>query len=168
MSLSIDDIIGKATPPVRSTRVCLDGNLWAEHDRLTQEIDTLRAQNRGKMGDSTEVAERVADLQRVEQAMRDAEVEFKFRGLSAYKRDEIIAAYPAKEGRGWDTTAGAHALLAAASVEPKMDEAQARRLIEAVHYGVTTKLFNCAWSATEGSFDVPFSARAYASIAASA
>lgn len=160
MPLSIQDVLGKVKRPVRSVWVCLDGELWSQHDKLAREIDAIRAQGSGAtMSDGT--AGLSAELRQVEQAMRDAEVEFQFTGLSSYKRDEIIAKYPSKDGRGWDTTAGAHALLSAAAVEPTMTEEEAKQLLESVSYGVTAKLFNCAWSATEGSTDVPFSGRAF-------
>lgn len=164
MGRSIEDILGKVKPPVRSTWVCLDGELWSQHDELSKQLDAVRADSpTGKMGDATGVGELGAELRRVEQQMRDAEQEFKFRGISSYKRDEIIAKYPGKNGQ-WDTTAGAHEFLAAAAVEPAMTVDQARQLVEAVNHGALSKLFNCAWSATEGSADVPFSGRAFASI----
>lgn len=165
MPQSIQDILGKVKAPVRSTWVCLDGELWSRHDELAHDIDQIRAASGvAKMGDSTEVAEKSAELRQVEQAMREAEVEFKFRGISSYRRNEIIAAHPSKDPRlEWDTTAGAHELLAAASVDPVMTEDEARQLIGSVNHGVTAKLFNCAWGASEGSADVPFFARAFAS-----
>jgi hypothetical protein len=169
MPLSIEDLLGKVKRPVRSTRVCLDGELWARHDELSQQIDALRAEaGPVRMGDTSGVAALRKELSDVERAMQAAEVEFKFQGLSSYKRDEIIARFPAKDGRGWDTTAGAHALFAAASIEPVMDEDQAKRLVESIDHGATAKLFTCAWSATEGSADVPFFGRASASISDSA
>lgn len=169
MGALIDDILGKIKPPIRSAWVCLDGELWARHDELSREIDQLRAESpTGKMGDAAGVTDRATELRGVEQAMREAEVEFKFRGISSYKRDEIIARFPSKDrGASWDTTAGAHALFAAAAVEPAMTEEQAEQLISTAHHGVTVKLFNAAWTATEGSSDVPFSARAFASTSGS-
>lgn len=169
MPLQIADVLGKIKPPVRSAWVCLDGELWMRHDELSKEIDVLRAENPGKMGASAGVTEKSRELQDVEVAMRAAEVEFKFRGISSYKRDEIIGRFPSKDrSTSWDTTAGAHALLAAAAVEPTMTEDEAHQLVETAHHGVTVKLFNAAWTATEGSSDVPFSARAFASISGSA
>lgn len=162
MALSITDVLGKVKRPVRSVRVCLDGDLWARHDELAQEIDALRQQNPGKMGEAAGVAELSKELREVEAAMRAAEVEFKFQGISLYRRDEIIAKYPSKDGRGWDTTAGAHELLSAAAVEPAMDADEAKQLVETLASAATSKLFNCAWAATEGSSDVPFYGRASA------
>lgn len=164
MGLQIEDLLGKVKRPVRSTRVCLDGELWARHDELSQQIDAARASSGKFMGDAAGVAELSRELLSVELAMQAAEVEFQFRGVSAYTRDEIIAKYPSKDPRmSWDTTAGAHALLAAASADPVMDEDQARRLVESLDSAATSKLFNCAWTATEGSADVPFFGRASAS-----
>jgi hypothetical protein len=162
MGVSIADVLGRAKRPVRSVRVCLDGELWARHDELSQEIDRFRQEaGPGKMGEPSPVADLVKERMLVEQRMREAEVEFQFRGLSSYARDEIIARFPAKAGRGtWDTTAGAHALFAAAAVQPAMTEDEAKELIEAIDHGATAKLFNCAWEATEGSADIPFSVRA--------
>lgn len=163
MGLSIDQIIGKVKPPVRSVWVCLDGDLWARHDELSKQIDEIRAAAPvGKMASAPGASDLSAELRQVEAAMREAEVEFQFRGISSYKRAEIMDRFPAKTGGGWDSVAGAHAWIAASAHEPTMSEESARKLGEALHHAAWVKLFNGAWQATEGSADVPFSGRASA------
>lgn len=164
--VAIADLLGKVKRPVRSAWVCLDGELWSRHDDLSRQIDALRAQSPGKMADADGVAPLSRELHEVEQAMRAAEVEFKFRGCSTYKMDEIQEKYPAKDGNGWDTVAGGHELLAACGADPEMTPDEAKQLLGELHQAAGNKLFRAAWIATTGSADVPFSGRASASTSA--
>lgn len=116
------------------------------------------------MSDGAVAAALSQELAEVEAAMRAAEVEFKFRGVSTFKLEEIQEKYPTKDGRGINSK-GVPVLLAASAVDPVMDEAQATQLM--VTDGIGSKLFNTAMLASQGSLDVPFFARAFDSITAS-
>ena len=60
MSLNIDDLIGRVKMPVRSVTICLDGDLQAEHDALTEQLELVRRGNPATMGGTTEGKE-IAD-----------------------------------------------------------------------------------------------------------
>ncbi len=161
MSLNIDDLIGRVKMPVRSVTICLDADLQAEHDELTERLDLVRRENPAKMGDTAagkEIADRIGEI---EDAMRASEQPFKFKGLNKNALNVLYKRFPAKDKNMlWDPESGAAALLAAAAVEPTMDEAQAERLLDAVSQGQADKLVGCAWLAATGSSAVPLSARA--------
>jgi hypothetical protein len=163
MGVAIKDLRGKVKRPVRSVSVCTDGDLWAKHDELSEKLEGLRAQNPGKLGQASGARQVAEELQAVEKAMQAAEVNVEFRGISTYQLNEIQAKYPAKDGRGWDSNAGAHALLAACAVEPTTEE-EAKALLEELHHGAADKMVSAAWLATTGSSEVPTSARASALI----
>jgi len=161
MSLNIDDLIGRVKMPVRSVTICIDGDLQAEHDQLTEQLELVRRENPAKMGDTAEgkqIAERIGEL---EAQMRESEQAFKFKGLNKNALNVLYKRYPAKDkNMVWDPETGAAALLSAAAVEPEMDEEQAERLLDAVSQGQADKLVGCAWLAATGSNSVPLSARA--------
>lgn len=160
MGVSLKDLTAKVKRPVRSVRVCMDGELWARHDELTAKLDELRAQNPGKLNSAPGSRETAEELREVEEAMKASEETVEFRGISSFKLAEIQARFPAKDNRqGWDIQSGAAALIAACAVEP-ITEDEARAFLETAHMGITDKMVGTAWLATTGSSDVPFSARA--------
>lgn len=160
MGVALKDLKGRVKRPVRSVTVCLDGDLWSQHDELTSKLDKLNQQNPGKMGQASGAVEAATELRAVEDAMKASEVTLEFRGISSYQLTEIQARFPAKDNRsGWDVNAGAAALLAACAVEPTT-EAEAEEFLKEAHQAVADKLVSAAWLATTGSSDTPFSARA--------
>jgi hypothetical protein len=169
MGVALKDLRGKIKRPVRSVRICLDGELWARHDELTAALERLSSSNGyGKMAQSSDARAVAQELADVEKAMRESEVTLEFRGISSYRLAEIQARFPAKDGRsGWDVDAGSAALIAACAVEPTTEE-EARELLEELTFAASDKLFTAAWQATTGSSEVPTSARASALIHASA
>jgi hypothetical protein len=163
---SIEDVLGAIKVPVRSVSICLDGDLRAEHDDLTRELERVRREAGGKMSDgglAREVAERI---KAVEAQMRDSEVTFKFRGLTKNGIRKLFERFPPPDPNPdnlrWNIHEGASALLAESAVEPAMTVAQADKLADAVDDGVWTELVNAAWVASTGSTTVPFSVRASA------
>lgn len=161
MSLNIDDLIGRVKVPVRSVTICLDGDLQAEHDELTEQLDLVRRGNPATMGgtaEGKEIADRIGEL---EEQMRASEQPFKFKGLNKNALNVLYKRFPAKDkNMVWDPESGAAALLAASAVEPEMDEKQADRLLEAISQGQADKLVGCAWLAATGSAATPLSGRA--------
>jgi hypothetical protein len=79
---SIEEVLAKIKVPVRSVPICLDADLQAEHDELTNQLDVLNRETNGKMNGRTEAREIADRLRELEQLMHDSEVTFKFRGLT--------------------------------------------------------------------------------------
>lgn len=161
---SIEDVLGAIKVPVRSVSICLDGDLRAEHDDLTRELERLRRKAGGK--DSNEARQVAEQIKAVEARMQDSETVFKFRGLTKNGIRKLFERFPAPdpnpENLRWNVHEGASALLAESAIEPTMTVAQADKLADAVDDGVWTELVNAAWVASTGSTTVPFSVRASA------
>jgi hypothetical protein len=164
MGVALRDLRGKVKRPVRSVRICLDGDLWARHDELTAKLDELGAKNIARMGQATGAAEVAQELTEVEAAMREAQVTVEFRGISSYEFKQIQARFPSEDkNMAWDVEAGGPALIAACAVEP-LTEAEAKELLNEVNQAVSNQLLSAAFLATTGSNEVPFSVRASALI----
>lgn len=163
---TIEDVLGAIKVPVRSVRICLDGDLRAEHDDLTRELELARRGPAGKMGDTARAREIAEQVKAVEQQMRDSETTFKFRGLTKNGVRKLFEEFPAPdpnpENLRWNVHEGAATLLSRSAVEPSMTVAQAEALAEATDDGVWTELVNAAWVASTGSTSIPFSVRASA------
>ena len=159
---SIEDVLGAIKVPVRSVSICLDADLQAEHDELTEKLERLRRESNGKMSQGTEVLQVAERIKAIEAEMRESEETFKFRGLTKAGLNKLYERFPPPEGKNqlWDVEAGAFALLSASAVEPTMTEAQATKLLDTLSYGQVDRLVGAAWLASTGSTQVPFSARA--------
>ena len=164
---TIEDVLGAIKVPVRSVSICLDGDLRAEHDDLTRELERLRREKpTGKMADGAEAREVAERIKAVEAAMRESETTFKFRGLSKNAIRRLFEKFPPPDPNPdnlrWNIHEGAATLLAESAVEPTMTVAQAEALGDRVDDGAWTELVNAAWVASTGSTTVPFSVRASA------
>lgn len=161
---TIEDVLGAIKVPVRAVRICLDGDLQAEHDELIAQLDLINRETAGKMATRAEAKTVAARIHELEQQMRDSEVTFKFRGLSKAGLRKIQDRFPPPEpnphGLVWNVEEGAYALISASAIEPAMSEPQAQQLLDAVSQGHADRLVGAAWLASTGSTQVPFSARA--------
>lgn len=163
--VALADLLDRYKPPERTVTVCLRGDLRARHDELSRQLESVRMPATAKMGDSSQAVDLAAELRQLEEEMREATAAFRFKALGHYALRQLEERFPAKSGRGWDVNEGAHALLAATSVEPAMTEDEARQLLEALDRDNALRLVNTAWEACTGSADVPFFGRAFESIA---
>jgi hypothetical protein len=156
----LKDLKGRVKRPVRSVRICLDGDLWARHDELTAKLDELGAKNIVRMGQTNDAAGVAQEIQDVEAAMREASVSIEIRGIGAYHFKEIQLRFPSEEENlAWDLDKGAPALLAACLVEPTTED-EAREFLEDVSDAVYKTIMGTCFLATTGSSEVPFSVRA--------
>lgn len=162
MPLQIEDILAHFERPIRSIPVCLRGDLRARHDELSQQLDDLHTQSKGKMGDSAEARILGEQIHDVEQQMQEAQVIFKFRGVNRFELEDLKKKYTV-DGR-LDVPAMSPDLLAACAVDPVMSGDQARKLLLAVDEGTAERLVGAAWVASTESADIPFYERASALI----
>jgi hypothetical protein len=167
VGVAVKDLKGKVKRPVRSVAICLDGDLWARHDELTQKLDELGTKSNARMGQSNGTAEIAQEITEVEAAMRDASVSLQIRGIGTYHLKEIQRRFPSDdENLAWDVDAGAPALLAACLVEPTTED-EAREFLEDLNDAVYKTVMGTCFLATTGSSAVPFSERASALMAGS-
>ena len=154
--MDIAEVLKRANTPEEFVDVCLDANLRAQHRSMEKQLQEAHRET-GKSGDARrrELAEQIRDL---EGRMQAATVTFHIRGLSAYDRDEWLAAHPPREGKqeAFNPVAGEPALVAACCVDPQMSAEDAAELRKKLG-GDWDRLAKAAWDAsTEGS-SVPFS-----------
>jgi hypothetical protein len=162
---TIEDVLGAIKVPVRSVRICLDADLYAEHDELVVLQEELRREGGvAKMGQTSEAKAVAEQIRALEKRMHESEVTFKFRGLTKAGLKRLQGRFPPPEPNPknwvWDVDEGAPALLALSAIEPTMTEADAKALLEVIDEGRAGLLVGAAWLASTGSTDVPFSARA--------
>lgn len=164
---TIEEILARAKPRTEVVSICLAGDLRAEHNRLTAELDRLAEQSVGnKMASGNGEAHAVAaQIQQLEADMGKAEQEFRFQGISEDALEALRERFPPREGKRetWNVSAAGPALVAACSAEPPMTEAQAELLRKSLAQGDWDTLVEAAWTATASrDQSVPFSARASA------
>jgi hypothetical protein len=160
VGVALKDLKGRVKRPVRSVRICLDGDLWARHDELTAKLDELGTKNIARMGQANGAAEVAQEIQDVEAAMREASVSIQIRGIGTYHFKEIQLRFPSDdENLAWDVDAGAPALLAACLVEPTTED-EAREFLGEVNDAIYKTIMGTCFLATTGSSAIPFSERA--------
>jgi hypothetical protein len=161
MTASIEDLIGRAKPPVRSVTICLDQSMQAEHDELIEKLEHVRRSQGAKMGDTSEAVELANRIGGIEEAMQKHLQTFHFKGLSKNALNSLYKRFPSEDKNLlWDMNNGGFALVAAAATEPVMTEDQAQRLFDALSDGQAELLVGAAWMASKGSSLVPLSGRA--------
>lgn len=160
--VDIGEVLKRAKAPERVVDICLDADLAAEHDALSQRLAAAQRSQATTMAGSGEAAEIAHRIRDIEERMQASVVQFRMRGLSAYRRQEWLDAHPAREGKQelFDPYTAPVALIAACCVDPEMTPEQAKELCEKLGTGQTDQLFNAAWEATSGGSSVPFSVAA--------
>jgi hypothetical protein len=161
MSVSVEDLIGRAKPPVRSVTICMDQSMQAEHDELIEQLEQAQRAKGSKMGDSSEAVGIANRIGEVEAAMQEHLQTFHFKGLSKHALQALYKRFPSEnKNLLWDMDGGGHALVAAAATDPVISEDQAKRLFDAISDGQADLLVGAAWLASKGSSSIPLSGRA--------
>jgi hypothetical protein len=105
--MSVLDTIKAATPLVRRVTLCLDGALQAEHDALQR--DLVEAAFKDKTEDSlaaSNTSRVVQQMERVRKRMSASEVAFSFTALAWFRRMELQAEHPPRDGSLIDRSEG--------------------------------------------------------------
>ncbi len=154
----IEDVIGAAKLPEHTVRLCLRGDLAAEHERLDAELEALRGWEPSSIADEDPRRELAERVQAVEAEMADSETVFTFRALGRRKYRELIDAHPDPKGEGlFNVDTFPPALIAASCVDPVMTAVDAERLFDVLNAGQVETLFMGAYIVNEGPTKVPFS-----------
>ena len=157
---SIDDIIGAATLPEHTVRLCLLGELVAEHERLEADLNALPEFVASHMADTDPRVPLAQQLRDIEQQMAASETAFTFRALGSRKYRELVDAHPGKPDERFDTESFPRALISACAVDPVMTPTDVDRLFDVLNAGQVEALFMAAFVVNEGPTSVPFSASA--------
>jgi len=138
-------------PYISSTKVCGRADLIAEHQRLDRAL--LEAQSASAdMLASTEVAEAKRAVRDIEAEIEASQREFTFQGIGNKPWQDLKRAHPPseaqrREGLDTDIEAFAPALIAAASLDPKVSPAQAQKMMDRFPPGEFGKLYESALEA---------------------
>ena len=156
-------IEAEATPPEVSVSICVRGDLVAEHDRLDGELRRVRDEDdsENRLPRAPQVAQKIRDL---EDQIRDAEVEFTFRGVGRRVLTDLETAHPAtaeqqdaqEDGSklSWNPQTYPPALVAASCVTPAgITPARAEHAFETWSAGQWSKLWRACLAANFGSAD---------------
>lgn len=156
------DFKAKFKPREKVVMVATAGDLLAEHETLSEELDAALAANKSLSslsdGISTvDLAKRISELESEIEASRFP-VRFRGIGRNAYKQLEREHKDP--DGGAWDIETFPAALISAVAIDPKMTPAQVAELADLITEGEFGRLFQGAYSACNDANDIPFNGRA--------
>lgn len=160
MSTSIDDILEVAKLPQQTIRLCLRGDLVADHQALEAELKAMGDFTQSHLGEADPRTPVAQQIKAVEQAMRDAETSFTFKALGRRKYRELLVANAGDPGQKFNPETFPRALIAACAVDPVMTPTDVDRLFDVLNEGAVEALFMAAYTINEGLTRVPFSATA--------
>lgn len=167
-AMTYSQIMAKAKPAERVTRICLAGDLLAERQLLEQQINELAQTRRARVRDGDDNPDLaladdddpIHDLQDqladVLEQMRGSMATFRFRALPRSAWSALRKKYETGKGE-LDMEGLAVPMVAQSSLHPKMTEAEVADLFEVLNTDQQQDLFAAAWAANTGAVDVPFS-----------
>lgn len=164
--MNIEEVLAQVRPKTATARVCLRGDLLAQHEELEAELAEARRQagTENAYSDAPRIAALIRDL---EAEIDAASVEFTFTAVGQRAWTNLITEHQPSEDdseNGWafDPRTFPLAAVAASATEPKMTADQVERLYSTVNVGQWSLIFGaCLRANTEGT-SVPFSAAASA------
>lgn len=164
-----EDILAAAKLPEHTVRVCLRGDLAAEHERLENELDALREWAPSALAEADPRRPLAEAITALEAEMAESTETFTFRALGQRKYRALVDAHPDPKGDGqWNAETFPQALIAACAIEPEMDVVDVERLFDVLNAGQVETLFMGAYMVNEGPTRVPFSKAASDALRASA
>jgi len=165
------DLLKGAKLPEASHNICLRADLVADFERAESELEALRKKpRRDSLDAGAEVAEKVAQIEALQEEMRAGTATFRLRALPKAKWRRLVAAFPPREGNADDAQIGVNrddflpAMLKACTIEPEISAEQWVALIgdgEDEEGVLTDRQFSDfadeAWFLNRGEVSVPFS-----------
>jgi hypothetical protein len=170
--MDFDTMLGKAELPETTVRLCLAGNLAAEHERLNGELEQLIKKPVTKFsGDGRgELATRIKQL---EEQMAESTYPFRLRALPRPAWRSFVAEYPPRKTPsgeveeadarlGVNTETFWEALVRRCLIDPEPTDERWSVLLEKLTDNQFSKLADGAWSVNRRDVDVPFSSAVWA------
>lgn len=162
-------MLGDAKRPERSVPVCLRGDLAADFEQAERDLEQAqKAAGESLAGGG--VSEIVDRLDALADQMREHTYDFRLRAMSRPDFRALVAAHPPRRDPetnepherdkyvGVDTDAFYDALIRASVVDPELDEAEWKDLLEEkLTDSQFDALSSAAWFLNRGDIDVPFS-----------
>jgi hypothetical protein len=128
MSRSIKDKIKAAKLPEKVVKLCLRGDLLAEHAKLTAEMVSARSVGEDSLAGPAGVDETIVErLEALRAEMEDDIIEVRLRAMSGRRWDELMKMHPARAGNEYDARLGYdargfyEAAIRECTFDPKLD-----------------------------------------------
>ncbi len=163
----VRDLIAKAKRRESVYRLCLAGDLVAEHQALEAELDTLMAAGGWTSAaddDENPTVVLAAKILDVQQRMADQTVDLRLRALKRADYEALLEAHPPRDGNDevFNGKTLLTPLLAACLVDPEMTEREVDDLLDVLNEGQRQRLGAAAIEVNLETTTVPFSERASA------
>ena len=151
------EVMALAKPRETVVKLCVDGQLAAEADRLSDELAALKEKPGASLADGAARAEVQSELDEIAALMREAEVEFRFRALPPKEYSDLFAKHPARAGKQeeWNPETAAPALVAACAIEPEMTLPEVEGLFAVLNEHGRAVLWSGAWRANQAPTSIP-------------
>lgn len=158
---SIDDVLAQARPKTTTVKVCLRGDLLAQHDQLEAEL--AEARRKDALSNKPDAAGKVAERIEALQADLDATaVSFTFQAVGQKRWTDLLLEHPPTdedraEGAAFNPRTFPVAAIAESCAEPSMTREQADRLFEVCNFGQWEQLWSACIAANVEGTSIPFS-----------
>lgn len=159
------DILKNARRRETTYRLCLRGDLLAEHEALEAELARITAEGgwtASSLADTSPVVDLAQKIEALQAEMREQTVTLRFRALRRVDWEALIAEHPGKtEDEKFDVESFAAPLVRACLVDPELTAAEFDDLWDdALNHEQRDEIFGAAWAANTEATSVPFSERA--------
>jgi hypothetical protein len=158
----VDDLIARAKPRRTTVQICLAGDLNAQHEDLSRQLEALTGGwEPGSLSEKNpriELADQIVELER---EMTGQLHTFVFDALPPAKFAQMKRAYPARPDavppeRLFNIDEFPSALIAACCTDPVFPSvAKVEELFDRLGQGAFDQAFDAAWSACTGGSEVP-------------
>lgn len=160
------DILKNARRRQSTYRLCLRGDLLAEHEALEAELERL-AKDTGltapSLADESPVAVVAAKIRALQDEMLEQTVTLRFEALRRRDWDALLERHPKADGEEgtYDVAGLAPELVAACLIDPELTPAEFDDLWDdTLNASQRDEVFGAAWAANTEASNVPFSERA--------
>jgi hypothetical protein len=116
VALTLDAVVKDTTPAERVVRLCVRGDLFAEHQRLNEQLDSMRERDMGQRrtgrlnqqeeGPPKAHVDLAKKIVKLEDEMEKHSVDFVFRRIPGDLWDQLMAAHPPREDNAGDGRMG--------------------------------------------------------------
>jgi hypothetical protein len=155
----IDLLLATAKRPEKDVELCLRGDLQAEWERLEAQL----APETATLAASPEQQKIAAQVQAIEEEMRQATLTLRLRAMSRADWQELLAAHPPRKDNEVDRNLGLNdstfwdALIWLSLVSPALDEVRLEQVLNRLTPRQFNTLTTAAWSLNQADVSVPFS-----------
>lgn len=159
---TLDDITEAITPAEKIVSICVAGSLYAEHQRLEDELEEIQAESSSRMNGGDKARAIAKRIVAVEDEMRAKTFEFTVRQIGRLEWREMLADHQTQGAPVFGMFAEElrPAAVRASTVKPAMDdEEKFKRFWDKIGAGQDV-LFQAAWDVNQVGVSVPFSAAA--------